>query len=63
MEQNVAMKAVKTERTGTWHLVGTRGCGAEPGGETVEGPWAEVRDRVDRSPGDRCQNCNWPPVS
>jgi len=57
------MKAVQNEKTGTWHLVGTRGCGTESGGETVEGTWAAIRDRVDRSDGDRCRNCNWPPVS
>jgi hypothetical protein len=54
------MKAVRNEDTGTWHLVGARGCGADPDGERVEGTWAGIRDRVDRSAADRCGNCNWP---
>lgn len=54
------MEAVKNADSGTWHLVGTRGCGAEPDGDAVEGNWAEIRDRVDRDEGDRCQRCNWP---
>lgn len=54
------MRAVQNEQTGTWHLVGTRGCGAEPEGESVEGSWAVIRDTVERDDGDRCTNCNWP---
>jgi len=54
------MKAIRNEQSGTWHLVGSRGCGAEPDGETVEENWAEVRDRVDRDAGERCTNCRWP---
>jgi hypothetical protein len=54
------MEAVRNEQTGTWHLLGVRGCGADPAGETVDGTWAEIRDRVDRDTGDRCRNCNWP---
>jgi len=54
------MRAVRNERSGTWHLVGTRGCGAEPDGAVVAGSWAEVRDRVDRDAAERCGNCNWP---
>ena len=55
------MQAVKTETTGIWNLVGPRGCGAAPDGESVEDTWAMIRDRVDRDPGKRCSNCNWPP--
>lgn len=54
------MRAAQTERSGTWHLLGARGCGADPDGETVEGTWAEIRDTVDRDDGDRCRNCRWP---
>lgn len=54
------MEAVRNADSATWHLIGTRGCGAKPDGETVEGTWAEVRDRVDRDSGTRCRNCNWP---
>jgi len=54
------MKAVRNEGSGMWHLIGTRGCGAEPDGETVEGNWAEVRDHVDRDEGSRCTRCRWP---
>lgn len=54
------MEAVQNEETGTWHLVGVRGCGSEPNGETIDGTWAEIRDRVNRDSGDRCANCNWP---
>jgi hypothetical protein len=57
------MNAIKNEQTGTWHLIGTRGCGANPGGERIEGPWAEIRSRVARDTGTRCRNCSWPPVS
>lgn len=57
------MEAIKNERTDTWHLVGTRGCGADTEGESMEGPWAEIRSRVDRDTGTRCRNCNWPPVA
>jgi len=54
------MEAVKNATTGTWHLVGARGCGADPEGESVDAAWATVRDRVTRDGGDRCTNCNWP---
>ncbi len=54
------MRAVQNEGTGTWHLIGARGCGAEPDGETAEGNWAVIRDTVDRDAGDQCSNCNWP---
>lgn len=57
---NRAMKAMQNERTGTWHLVGARGCGAEPEGDVVEGAWAEIRDRVERDGSNRCSNCRWP---
>ena len=53
------MKAVKNARSGTWHLVGSRGCGAEPDGEVVEGSWAVIRDRVERE-GGWCKQCRWP---
>ena len=54
------MEAIKNGQSGTWHLVGARGCGAEPDGEVVEGTWAQIRDRVGRDSGERCGNCNWP---
>ncbi len=54
------MRAVRNDESELWHLIGTRGCGAEPEGATVEGNWAEVRDRVDRDAGERCSRCNWP---
>ncbi|PSP81895.1 hypothetical protein BRC83_10650 [Halobacteriales archaeon QS_1_68_17] len=54
------MEAIKNPRTGTWHLLGSRGCGSDPDGERVSGSWAEIRDRVERDAGDRCRNCNWP---
>ena len=54
------MKAVRNDNSGTWHLLGRRGCGAGPNGKTVEGTWAKVRDTVDRDSGKRCGNCNWP---
>jgi len=44
----------------TWHLVGSRGCGATPEDETLTGTWAHVRDHVERHDGSKCQNCNWP---
>jgi len=55
------MKAVKNENSSTWHLIGDRGCGAEPEGETVGGSWAEIRDTVERDDGSRCTRCRWPP--
>ncbi|MFB6233200.1 MAG: hypothetical protein ABEH61_02980 [Haloarculaceae archaeon] len=55
------MLAVRNPATGTWHLLGTRGCGQNPDGETVDATWSKIRDRVDRDDGDRCSNCNWPP--
>lgn len=57
------MEAVQNEQTETWHLLGTRGCGAQPEGDRIEGTWAEIRSRVTRDTGTRCQNCQWPPVS
>jgi hypothetical protein len=54
------MIAVRNEETGTWHLLGARGCGADPDGERVDAGWPKVRDRVDRNAGTRCSNCNWP---
>ena len=60
------MRAVKNADTGTWHLLGSRGCGVDPGGaaydEVLEGTWAEVRDEVSRDAGSRCKRCRWPPV-
>lgn len=41
------MEAVRNEESKAWHLIGSRGCGAEPDGKFVEGNWAEIRDRVD----------------
>ncbi|MEF8776336.1 MAG: hypothetical protein V5A43_07515 [Haloarculaceae archaeon] len=55
-----SMQAVKNKTSGVWHLIGSRGCGRDPAGETVEGTWAEIRDRVDRDAGDRCSTCRWP---
>lgn len=54
------MKARKNATSGTWHLVGPRGCGSEPDGEVVEGTWAVIRDTVDRDDGSRCSHCRWP---
>lgn len=54
------MKAVRNDETGTWHLIGVRGCGARPDGQTVDARWSKIRDRVDRDSGTRCKNCNWP---
>jgi hypothetical protein len=54
------MRASKNDRSGTWHLLGSRGCGADPDGPTVTGSWAEIRDRVDRDDATRCGNCRWP---
>jgi len=54
------MRAAQTDTSGVWHLLGARGCGADPDGEAVEGTWAEIRDRVDRDAGERCGNCSWP---
>lgn len=54
------MKVVKNDSSGTWHLVGSRGCGSEPDGERVEGSWAVIRDRVTRDEGPRCSHCRWP---
>ncbi|MFB6353783.1 MAG: hypothetical protein ABEJ92_06825 [Halobacteriales archaeon] len=59
------MEAVLNESTGTWHLLGSRGCGVDPAGdafgEVVAGNWAEIRDAVDRHEGTRCRRCRWPP--
>lgn len=54
------MKAVLNEETGTWHLLGARGCGVTPDGDTVDATWSKIRDRVERDTGNRCGNCNWP---
>lgn len=54
------VRAVRNDATGIWHLLGSRGCGAEPDGAVVEGSWAEVRDRVERDSGETCSNCRWP---
>ena len=60
------MRYVLNERTGVWHLLGSRGCGVDPDGdaygEVREGTWAAVRDDVDRDEaGARCSRCRWPP--
>lgn len=49
-----AKRAVQNEKAGTYHLVGTRGCGAEPDGESVQWSWAVVRDTDESDHGDRC---------
>ena len=54
------MEASHNEATATWHLLGVRGCGADPDGELVAGNWAEIRDHVERSDGTRGANCHWP---
>jgi len=54
------MDAQRNDDTGTWHLVGTRGCGVDPDGRHVSGSWAEIRDAVARGDGDRCSHCDWP---
>lgn len=54
------MRAARNETTETWHLLGARGCGAEPAGERIEGSWAEIRDRVERGVATPCGNCRWP---
>ncbi len=54
------MKAALTEESGTWHLVGARGCGVKSNGETLDASWSKVRDRVERDTGSRCKNCHWP---
>jgi len=54
------MKAVLNEESGTWHLLGARGCGATPDGEVVDARWSEIRDRVERGTGSTCSNCHWP---
>jgi len=60
------VQAVKNERSGTWHLLGSRGCGVDPSGdaygEVVEGSWAEIRDEVSRDEGEPCSRCRWPPM-
>lgn len=59
------MDAVRNAETDTWHLLGSRGCGVDPEGDSydpiLEGSWAEIRDTVDRSSGSRCRRCRWPP--
>ena len=59
------MQAVRNDRTGVWHLLGSRGCGIDPTGdaygEVLEGNWAEIRDTVDRDDAARCRRCRWPP--
>jgi len=54
------MNAVLNEESDTWHLLGTRGCGASPDGEVVDARWSEIRDRVERDTGNTCKNCHWP---
>lgn len=58
------MEAVRNDRTDTWHLLGSRGCGVDPTGaaydEVFEGTWAELRDRVERDVGTKCRRCRWP---
>ncbi|MDX1746687.1 MAG: hypothetical protein R3324_12170 [Halobacteriales archaeon] len=58
------MDAVRNDRTETWHLLGSRGCGIDPDGDAYadifHGTWAEVRDEVARDTGSRCRNCRWP---
>lgn len=58
------MRAVRNDRTGIWHLLGSRGCGVDPSGdaygEVVEGSWAAVRDEVSRDAGEPCSRCRWP---
>lgn len=60
------MDAVKNERSGTWHLVGSRGCGVDPTGaaygDVVTGNWATLRDTVSRDDGESCRRCRWPPM-
>lgn len=54
------MKAAYNEDSEKWHLLGVRGCGASPDGETVDATWSKIRDRVERDTGARCKNCDWP---
>jgi len=54
------MRAARNDETGTWHLLGRRGCGATPEGVRVEGSWAAIRDRVERDDATACGNCRWP---
>jgi hypothetical protein len=60
------MDAVKNERSDTWHLLGSRGCGVDPEGtaygEVRSGNWATIRDTVTRDEGDPCSRCRWPPM-
>lgn len=60
------MRAVRNRRTGIWHLVGSRGCDVDPGGDAyddvLEGSWAEIRDEVSRDAGEPCSRCRWPPM-
>lgn len=55
------MKAALNEESGTWHLLGAGGCGVIPEGRTIDARWSKIRDRLDREPGSRCGNCEWPP--
>ena len=54
------MKARLNDESETWHLLGARGCGVKPDGETVDASWSKIRDRVERDAGKRCKNCDWP---
>jgi hypothetical protein len=54
------MKAVFNDESEKWHLLGARGCGARPDGETIDASWSKIRDRVERDTGSRCKNCDWP---
>lgn len=61
----VGMEAVRNTETEVWHLLGSRGCGVDAGGDAygdvVDGSWAVIRDTVDRDAGTRCRRCRWPP--
>ena len=54
------MQAAHNDETGTWHLLGARGCGVDPEGQHLDARWSEIRDRVERGEGTPCRNCNWP---
>ena len=54
------MLAFRDEETRTWHLVGSRGCGARPDGEAIDDVWQEIRDQIEMDTGTRCEECNWP---
>lgn len=54
------MEAIQNEQSKTWHLVGQRGCGAEPDENTVEGNGSVIRNQVDRDDGEQYSHCNLP---